>query len=742
MINKFSKNKILNYDLLCFLVVLMGFAFPSRGIAQNIGFVEIQGKIKHNTEDLDSVLVILLEGRDTISTQITGADGKFRLKLPLNKYYIIKFTKTSFASKKIAVNTKIPGGKEDNLWRTQTGIKLFESLPGIDYKALNEPVSIIKFKNDELGGFFTFDKTYAQRKDVEVRAIEQNINQKIQAENQIENEIKNLSDEAMKRLGLVDIDQSKEKADSILINAQKKAVKLENNANLTAKEILNNANLNAGKEAEKIIQRAIEIADSILKKARADADKIIRGADSLYLISLSSKNKHKDSLFAEEIISPSILELNYKNELEKIKDNNSRLVNELKKGRKITNLEFSDSDLLAFENDLNKKENELGILKKQINKVKINLEIEKLKAKTYEDSLRIQRQEKIIESIEREITKAVLEIKNARKIIMEQKYQIKQQRTVIYFTIGALFVAVLIMLIIYSYYKQKKKTNKILRKQKNKIEEQNKNILQGLNYAKRLQKAILPSNREVKRLLDKSFVLFKPKELVSGDFYWIEHVDNRIFLSVVDCTGHGVPGAFMSIIGHNGLTQTINDYNLRNPANILDKLDYLVTEVLHSHENTNVKDGMDIALCSIDLQQKKLEFAGAFNPIYLIRKHTAGFFVDGVSKEPEEVSENYHLYTIKGDSQPIGPYDFKQHFTNHLIELQEGDTFYLFTDGFTDQFGGPDGKKFKHKNLRELLLSIQENSPDVQKNILNKAIEDWKGDYEQIDDICIIGISV
>ena len=260
-----------------------------------------------------------------------------------------------------------------------------------------------------------------------------------------------------------------------------------------------------------------------------------------------------------------------------------------------------------------------------------------------------------------------------------------------------------------------------IEKQKVIVEEKNKDIMDSIKYAKRIQDAILPNNDILKRVFRDAFVLFRPKDIVSGDFYWIKEKKGKALFAAVDCTGHGVPGAFVSIIGNNGLNRSINEYELTEPAKILDRLAIIVEEAFVA-EGSDVKDGMDIALCSLDRENMKLEFAGANNPLYIIR--------------------NEELIEIKGDKQPIGQFDKRRPYTNHVIDLQPNDIIYVFTDGYADQFGGPNGKKFKYSTLKALLLELADNNmKDVSKQLL-KTFKEWKEGHEQIDDVCVIGVRI
>ncbi len=302
--------------------------------------------------------------------------------------------------------------------------------------------------------------------------------------------------------------------------------------------------------------------------------------------------------------------------------------------------------------------------------------------------------------------------------------------------VGCLFVLILLV-ILYNRNQVKQKANialaeknKNIEEQKEKIEFQhsllehkNKEITDSIKYAKHLQLAILPPDSQVKRLLPDSFVLYKPKDIVSGDFYWVEEWGDYVMVAAADCTGHGVPGAFMSIVGNNLLQQAVNVFGLTKPALILNDVNKNISRMLHQSEDTaSVKDGMDVALLSIKKNDTSVQYAGAYNPLWIVS--------DGMIQE------------INANKHPVGAFlgeELKQ-FTNHELNLKRGDTLYIFTDGYADQFGGPKGKKFKYSQLKDLLLKINHLSMEEQKEILSNNIEQWKGKLEQIDDILIIGI--
>jgi phosphoserine phosphatase RsbU/P len=262
------------------------------------------------------------------------------------------------------------------------------------------------------------------------------------------------------------------------------------------------------------------------------------------------------------------------------------------------------------------------------------------------------------------------------------------------------------------------------------IEEKSKDIRDSINYAQRIQQAMLPSFEKINLVLKDYFILFKPKDVVSGDFYWHAAIrttpqdgkpsENIVVMAAVDCTGHGVPGALMSIIGSTILNQTTTVAAVNTPADALGFLNKEITKSLNS-----IKDGMDMSLCAINFDKLLLQYAGANNPLYIVRQQ--------------------QIIEIKPDKQAIGADTENAEvkiFTNHVFQLEKGDAVYLFTDGYADQFGGPNGKKFKYKKFQELLLEMQEKKMEVQQTILDTEFEKWRGDLEQVDDILVIGIRI
>ena len=310
--------------------------------------------------------------------------------------------------------------------------------------------------------------------------------------------------------------------------------------------------------------------------------------------------------------------------------------------------------------------------------------------------------------------------------IKTQNEKIKREKSIKYSLFLGMLIVSASLLLIFKNLKKTKKQKGIIEDQKavvelanDELEEKNQEIIDSINYAKRIQLAILHPMKTVKEHFKDSFILYKPKDIVAGDFYWLEKKKGKVLFAAADCTGHGVPGAMVSVICNNGLNRSVREHNLTIPGDILDKTREIVVQEFQKSDE-DVKDGMDIALCSID--GMKLQYAGAYNPLWIIR--------------------NGKIIETKGNKQPIGQFDHPKPYTTHSFNLEKGDTIYIFSDGYVDQFGGERGKKFKGKALRKMLLSIQKQAMEDQKITINKTFETWKGNLEQIDDVCIIGVRI
>jgi serine phosphatase RsbU (regulator of sigma subunit)/Tfp pilus assembly protein PilF len=314
------------------------------------------------------------------------------------------------------------------------------------------------------------------------------------------------------------------------------------------------------------------------------------------------------------------------------------------------------------------------------------------------------------------------------RIITESKHQEEIHRQKIYTYAGIIGFLLMLGLCIFAYrsFLIKKRSNTIIAEQKrlvedqkSEIEEKQKEIIDSISYAKRLQQAILPPVSSFSSQLKDHFIFYKPKDIVAGDFYWMENIGDEILIAAADCTGHGVPGALVSIVCSNALNRSVLEFGITEPGMILGKVRELVLETFAKSES-EVKDGMDISLVSINRITGTVKWAGANNPLWYIQK--------GEMKE------------IKANKQPIGSSDNPQPFTTHTLQLGEDDSLYLFTDGYADQFGGDKGKKFKYKQLSEKITESKHMTMAAQSALLNKIFEEWKGNLEQIDDVCIIGV--
>jgi serine phosphatase RsbU (regulator of sigma subunit) len=320
--------------------------------------------------------------------------------------------------------------------------------------------------------------------------------------------------------------------------------------------------------------------------------------------------------------------------------------------------------------------------------------------------------------------------KKEKEILLLTKDQLlkdktlKQQRLIRIGLIIGLGLFLALSFLLFNRYRYKQKANLVLKKQKNEITEKNIQITDSIDYAKTIQEAILPDAEKLKSYFDDYFILYRPKAIVSGDFYWIGKKGNKIICAVADCTGHGVPGAFMSLLGHNILENVVQHDSSVDPGAILTTLNQeIVTRFSKGREQETVKHGMDVAIISLDIRKQQLEYAGARNSIYLVR--------------------NGSLTELKADKMSTGIVTADHSIVNYkntTCTLQKGDMIYLFSDGYADQKGGPDKKKFYYPPFKELLIAISQLSMQDQQLRLDQTISNWIGEGEQVDDILVMGI--
>jgi serine phosphatase RsbU (regulator of sigma subunit)/uncharacterized protein HemY len=358
------------------------------------------------------------------------------------------------------------------------------------------------------------------------------------------------------------------------------------------------------------------------------------------------------------------------------------------------------------------------------------------------DSLANQRINELEMQYEFEKKQKRLEYKRKQEAAKQQA-KLKRQRLITYSLIAGFILLGLLFFVIYISYRRKVRDNLKLEQkneeiqtqrdeieaqrdtatqQRDQIARQNRIITESIEYASRIQSAVLPQEQTIQQYFPYYFIFYQPKNIVSGDFYWISQIDGKVIIAAADCTGHGVPGAFMSMLGVAFLNEIINQSKIVRPDEILNQLRSKVIDALHqSAKKRGARDGMDISLSMIDKQSNKMHFAGAYNPLYLIRDHS--------------------IQEIKADRMPIGVHSVYQDtpFSVDTIELKKGDCLYLFSDGYFDQFGGKKGNKFSKKAFKDMLLKIHKKPMETQKQILNQKITEWKGDRPQIDDIMVLG---
>lgn len=350
------------------------------------------------------------------------------------------------------------------------------------------------------------------------------------------------------------------------------------------------------------------------------------------------------------------------------------------------------------------------------------LEYQKLNDSIHTNSIR----DRVIKSqYELEFNKKDMALKaDQEKKDAIRKAERSQQQLILLIVSVALFAIAVFGVIAFRSFRKTKKANLIIAQQKMQVEEKQKEIIDSINYARRIQQAVLTGEEVWNKVAKEHFILFKPKDIVSGDFYWAYNTpDGRSVFALADCTGHGVPGGFMSMLGNSFLNEIVVENNMFKADEILNKLRTKIIAALEQKGITEQKDGMDISLCVWNKPDNTLEFAGANNPLWILR--------------------GQEFIEYKADKMPIGAYlEAEVPFSSTVISLQKGDVIYLSTDGYADQFGGEKGKKLKYKPFMELLRRVSKDTMHAQKAALEKAFEDWRKGYEQVDDVSIIGVRV
>lgn len=361
----------------------------------------------------------------------------------------------------------------------------------------------------------------------------------------------------------------------------------------------------------------------------------------------------------------------------------------------------------------NIKAEDIAYRRSQIERSRATLNEYKKRAMSKEDSL-------IIDAKEAVILAAEVELQNALQLIDTQESEIRYQKRALYAILAGLLLLAGLSIILYIYYKDKKHTNEVLAAK-------NKDILDSITYAKRIQQSFLIDEEEIKKVLPDIFIYYQPKDIVSGDFYWFSKVNNKIIIAVVDCTGHGVPGAFMSLIANTLLNEIVNEKHIIDPGSILQHLHSGITTSLHQEkDNSSSYDGMDMGLCIIDKNKNTLSYAGAMHPLY--------------------ISYNHSIEVIKADMYPVGGRKLRsainniRQFTTHTIDVKKGMSFYMFSDGYVDQFNKERKNKFSTERFKQLLMGMENEGMEKQKEIIQQTMERWRGDFKQIDDILVVGM--
>jgi len=677
-------------------------------------FFAIANIFSQNTFNLNAQLLIdkkaindadvtVFSGSKIIAQTKTNKLGKFIVDFPFQGILVIQFKKEGMPVYKVLISTK---GKDLDVEMTKTKVVVFTlqsnvaSFEGPDPKNVSASYYINK------NGLIVEESKESSDKVISAK------NEQIKIENKIENLNKDINS-GINQLPKNEVNGVKLKLD--LVNAQ---------------------------------------IDSLLFLSRKQSALILQNANSK----------------AEEIISNAYFKPNID-----IQDGN--LKNEIRNLPIDEKKFYQRKDIIIYNQTISKLTNDAVLHKKDsivflvtmvqlkeevIKAARLQLEIDKLNARTKADSIEIQRKEFKILQIEEQIkfTKYEISLKNL---------EIQNKNEFISFMVISASLLLILAFILYSSYKRKKKNVEILSKinllineqneeiktQNNELQQRNEEIetqkeeiiqqrdivvsqkveiIDSINYAKFIQNAILPSEAYLNDILKEHFVFYKPRDIVSGDFYWVKTIKNFTIIAVADCTGHGVPGAFMSMLGISFLNELVSTRSLDNTSELLNRLRNKVKNSLHQGDKDNAtKDGMDLSFYMINNETLELQYSGAYISLYIVRMQNDAL---------DSTHEIKQLIELKADRQPIAIHLDEKEFTNHKIQLKKNDCLYSFSDGFADQFGGVNGQKYKSKQLKDLITEIHNKPMDEQKTIIEKTFYDWKGLFEQVDDVLIMGVKI
>ena len=662
-----------------FLILILSLSLKSQ-----TGEFRLQGKvINKKKENLSRTKYILYKDNKIIDSAFTSVNGVFNIRFELNGQYLVEFVKKGYISKKIIVDTQVPNlylGKFFN----ETNIIILDTIGAGDYRSLAGLPVIKYYFNVKKNGFSAKKLTGSKgNEDVLIKHI---------------NKLK-------KELALYKKELEKQK------------------------EIAANMQKHSAVPDSILLIKAQKKADSILSVAKQRAYLILEASKKDSANRLSSVEKLSNNLSDEDFENLEVDKKQFK-EKEAVVNYNKQ-IEELTKRQNKT----------AFDS-LDIKEQKLGLRKEFLELAKTKLENDRLKARTHEDSLRIQQREAELFLIEQNMEMATKEIDAARKELKLKDLQIRQKNLIIYGVILGLLFLLILLVVIYRHYQEKKQMNSVLESQNDKLENQNEKITQqnkllekqhtqimkSIDSGRRIQAAILPSDKLLKHFFPESFVFFRPRDVVSGDFYWFSVQDNKLFIAAVDCTGHGVPGAFMSLIGNTLLNHIVNEKGIYTPSAILKELHLGVRKALSqskSEDNDDHADGMDISLCAFDKENKIIQLA--------LANHVAIIVNNGEIQEIE--GDEFGIADeLLGDDEP--------NFTDHTFNMDKNSTLYLFSDGFPDQFGGPKNKKFYISKLKQLFIDIQNVSVPDQHDKISERFYEWKGNNSQLDDVLVMGFKL
>lgn len=656
-------------------ILLLAISITS-GIKSQTGKFTLTGKVINiKKEKLHNVLYKLYKNNTVVDSSLTSLQGSFNIKFDLNSIYLLEFSKEGFVSKKIIVDTQIPRGYTGKFYK-KINIVILDSIGKGDIRS-EAGLPVLKYYFNLKADDFVSEKISGNKNNEKIlfKHIEK-----------LKKEIEFYKNELEKQKKIFADNLNQNNQDSILIKE-------------------------AQIKANKIIANARYKASLILEASKKDsADRI------------SSLEKATKNLTDEDFKNLNVDEKEFKDKKTVI--TYQKQIQELTQRQNKTAIDSLDI-----------QEHKLGLRKEFIELARTKLENDRLLAKTHEDSLKIQQREAELFLIEQNMQMAAQEIDAARKELALKDLQLKQKNIIIYGTLLGLLLLFILLIVIYMHYREKKKMNQILEDQNKKLEQQNKKIqdqnhqiMASIKSGERIQSAILPSKQLLTHFFPNSFVFFLPRDVVSGDFYWFSYQDNKLFIATVDCTGHGVPGAFMSLIGNTLLNHIVNEKGIYTPSEILKELHLGVRQALsqsRSTESEDHADGMDISLCRFDKKKKEIKLA--------LANHTAFILNKGAITE------------IEGDEFGIADEligDDKPQFTDHTFSMDKDATLYMFSDGFPDQFGGPKNKKFYMSNLKKLFIENEALPMQEQYKKLSEKFIEWKGNNRQFDDVLVMGFKL